>query len=252
MKIDRTVNKWFEETLTQIKANVRQIRQLDCLLIGVLHCARKYCNGIMLLLNNEHKMPAAALLRILCELYANLLWCFKVSDREGKAADDNAIYKRFRRWDYKGVIEHEKMLGNVSKVASGDYKQEIDKALNELEKGKAEFKNQCIRCMPDTAGIFRELRKDWVAEVYPRIYQYYSGAIHWDMKLIREMVQYHDHGGKIRCFSDPPSYKTSELLLYCISIGCDINRLLRRHYGFDSEQMQTEYESLSNGLQSRR
>ena len=250
MKIDRTINKWFEETLAQINANVRQIRQLDSLLIGVLHCVRKYCNGIILLLDNDHKMPAAALLRILCELYANLLWCFKVSDKEGKAADDNAIYKRFRRWGYKGVIEHEKMLGKVSEATSGDYKQEVDKALKKLEKSKAEYKNQGIRCMPDTAGIFRELRRDWAAEVYPRIYQYFSRAVHLDMKLIREMVQY--RGGQILCFSDPPSYKTGELLLYCISIGCDVNGLLRKYYGFDSEQMQTEYESLSNELQSRR
>ncbi len=250
MEIDKTINKWFEETLTQIKTNVRQVLKLDQLLIGVLHCARKYCNGIMLLLDNDHKMPAAALIRILCDLYVKMLWCFMASDKVDNPVDDDVISQRFRRWDYKGVIEHEKMLGKVSEVASGDYKQEVDKALKELEKSKAEYKNQGIRCMPDTAGIFRELRKDWAAEVYPRIYQYFSRAVHLDMKLIREMVQY--RGGKILCFSDPPSYKTGELLLYCISIGCDVNGLLRKHYGFDSEQMQTEYESLSNELQSRK
>lgn len=250
MDLDKTVNGWFEETFTQMKESGKLIRPLDLLLVGVLHCARKYCNAIIVLLHNHHKMPAAALLRILCELYVNLLWYFRVPDKGGTTADDDCIYRRLRRWDYKRVVEHERMLRNVRTVASGDHTQEVDKALKEIQKQKAEYKNQGLRCMPDTAGIFRELPKDWAGQVYPKIYQYFGRAVHLDLVLIREMVQHSP--GQIQCFSDPPSYGPNELLSYCINMGCDVNRLIRRHYGFDSEQIQIEYESLSNELQSRK
>jgi len=242
MEINETINKCFDETFAQIQKISKAPRELDTLLIGVLHCARKYCNAIFVLLGNEHKMPAAALLRILCELYVKMRWCFKVSDKADKPATGNIIFQRFRQWDYARVIENRKILRNISKIRSGDYKQQIDKALKEAEKSVANYKNQGLRCMPNTAKIFKELPEEWSREVYPWVYQNFSRAVHVDMKLIREMVRH--SGGQLQCFSDPPSYKTSELLLYCISMGCDINRLLRRHYGCDYDKMQCEYDTI--------
>ena len=246
MEKDRTINKWFDETLSQIKP----IRMLDLSLIGILNCARKYCNGILVLLGNHHKMPAAALLRILCELYVKVLWCFQESDKADEPDKDSIIFQRFQRWDYSRVVEQKKLLKNISSVSFGDYKQTIANILKGCEESIEKYKTQKLHCMPNAAQIFKDIPQAWGMEAYSKVYQRFSGAVHLDMGLMRETVQH--AGEQIQCFSDPPSYKTNELLLYCISIACDINSLLRRHYGWDSDEIQYEYDTIARELDKKK
>jgi len=244
--IAETVNQWFDETFAQVQKNVTQIRELDMLLVGSLNCARKYCNAILIVLGNDHRMPAAALLRILCELHVKMLWCLQARDgmkEEGK----DTIHHRFRRWDYQRVISHTKMLKNIGCGSSGDYKKEIDRVLERGDDQIAKYKSQGVRCMPDTAGLFKSLSGELGGdEVYPKIYQNFSAAVHIDMRLLRDMVQ--NSGNQIRCFADPPAYETNKLLLYCVSMGCDINGFIREHYGWDCANMRQELGMIDSQL----
>ena len=66
------------------------------------------------------------------------------------------------------------------------------------------------------------------------------------MHLIREMVQI--SGNKIVCFSDPPSLNTNKLLLYCCTIASDINRMIRRYYGWDCQNIQRGYKMIEQQI----
>jgi hypothetical protein len=250
MEVYQIIDNWFGNTFEQVKENVRPASQLDLFIAGVLFCARKYSKAILVLLNDGHKLPAEALLRVLCELYAKFFWCLNVR-ADTRIERIRKIHERFRRWDYSRLIQHRKILKNVQSACSGDFRLEIDKAMQEIEKGIETYNRQKLKCMPHTATIFKELPKDWESEVYPKIYQRFNSAIHLDMKIIRELVKYTEKEKKIICFDDIQG-NVQKLLSYCASMACDINRLIRSHYGWDSEQIKIEYESLSCKMQGKK
>lgn len=243
MQVDVMTNKWFDETFSQMQSRDEPARQLDPLVIGALHCGRKYCNGILVLLMNDHKMPAAALVRILFELYVKLLWCLQAPDKTDASAKDNC-YQRLRRWDYTRATEHRKMLRELSPAtqSSGDT-EGADEAIRKLDKYIERLKAEQLSKMPSVAELCRDLG----AELYPKVYRYFSRAVHLDMGLIRDMV--HVSGGELQCFSDPPNYyEKSKLLLCCISMGCDVNLVVRRHYGWSCDKMRQEHKALVKQL----
>ena len=78
MKIDETINKWFEQTFEKFQKEVRPQTENDLVLTGVLFASRKYVRAVLSLLSQKHALPAKALLRCLCELYVKIFWCLNV------------------------------------------------------------------------------------------------------------------------------------------------------------------------------
>jgi len=241
IEIDSTVDNWFRESLQLIKI----LTGADNLLASVLLCA-KHVISILLLLANNHKLPAQALLRVLCELYVKLVWSL---GRPKKLSKDD-IYKRFLRFDYTRVIKHKKILINLAK--SYPNSSDINTSLVKAEESIEYFKNQRVNALPDVAEIFRQVdkahaTKEWTEQIYPKIYQDFSGAIHSDMRILRQFAQY----DKIAPYNDDVEYPIDTLKLHCVSMACDINLVIRDEYeatGEISEQMQKEYKSIISKL----
>jgi hypothetical protein len=243
-QVRATMNRWFDDTFALAKDKAKPWRQRDALLVGVFQCGREYCDGILVLLMNDHKIPAAALLRVLHELCVKLLWCLHAPDKGDRPGTDNC-YERFRGWDYQRLIAHKKMLKRLSSTCCGSRKLSIDRTLEQLDDDIKRYESEHVRCMPDVARICEELSGmlpgTWM-NAYPEIYQFLSRAVHIDMGLVRQMVQV--SGKEVLCFPDTLQYDKPELLHCCVSMGCDINLMLRRHYGCDPGQMQQEHDLL--------
>jgi len=187
-QIAETINNWFEETFRQIQENAKPVRQLDLLTAGILICAWKYSKVILTLLDSGHKLPAQALLRILCELHIKSYWCLKVPDKD-RTDSEKETYERFTRWDYLSFVKQRGVLKRTQEVSSGDFGREVDKALTEVEERIATYKNRKLRCMPDTRGLFEELPQGYNTDVYPKVYARFSRAVHLDMKTIRDLAR---------------------------------------------------------------
>jgi len=249
VKVRGTVDKWFDETLSHVQARSERMRQLDTLLLGILHCAREYCNGILVLLlpEDRHRLPATALVRVFCEVCLKLLWCLQAPDKTD-SPDKDSCWQRLRRWDYQRARERKRMLEKLRDANCAALGGNLDEELEQAEQDVQEYKNKSLRCMPDVAGICKQLAKwqqGWAA-VYPECFQNFSRAVHLDMGLIRQMVQ--PSGNETRSFADPPMYDSATLLHYCLAMACDINLMVRRHYNGDCEEMQQEYNTLKEQL----
>jgi len=251
IEIDSIVGNWFEESLQLIKT-YPILTKADNLLAAVILCARKHTISILLLLANNHRLSAQALLRVLCELYVTLVWCLGLPEKLSK----DGIYKRFQRWDYSRVIRHKKILLNLAKAYpnSSDINASLDKAENSIE----DCKNRGVKALPDVAGIFnqvaqanKEKEKDWKEHIYPKIYQDFSSAIHSDMRILRQLVQY----DKIASYREDIDYSIDKLKSYCVSMAHDINIVIRDQYedtGGISDKMQKEYKSIIGKLTKSR
>jgi len=142
------------------------------------------------------------------------------------------------------------MLENLRKAGCGGQGAGADlrKELGEVDQAIREYENETLPCMPSVFAICEELerqQKGWAC-VYAEWYRYFSRAVHLDMGLIAQMVQ--PSGNQILCFADPPEYDSPTLLHYCLTMACDINHMVRRHYGWDPDDMQHEYESLGQKI----
>jgi len=251
MEVLGTVDKWFDDTFSHVQSTSQPMRQLDALLIGTLHCARKYCNGILVLLlpMHRHKLPAAALVRIFCEVCLKLLWCLQAPDKMD-SPDKDSCWQRLRRWDYQRARERKKLLEKLCAASCAGQRVGTDlaKMHREAEQDVQQYEKENLRCIPDIAGIctaLEEQQKGWFG-VYPEWFQNYSRAVHLDMGLVRQMVQ--PSGSQILCFADTPEYDSLTLLNCCLAMACDINHMIRRHYGWDPDDMQREYESLAQSI----
>ncbi len=260
MEIDEMLDKWFDKTFAMYQEKVHPPRGVDLLMMGVLRYSRHCSITIFLLLSQEVKLSTMVLLRVYLELYVKLCWCLKNDPNPQKNHKDE-VYDRFKRWDYKRLIEKKKLLKKELEVieesskpeAFKDRKSEICKAKKEADGEIEKYKRQKVKCIPDVWRILKELSEteyfqespEDILRIYPRLYQRFNQAIHPDMDFIRKMVI---NTGKAYVCSCDVNEDIRELKLYLLSMSCDINRMIRDFYGWDSAEMQKEYNLMVKQL----
>jgi len=243
-QIEEMTNRWFDETLSHMPKLSGSSWEVNTLIAGCFLCGRKYCKGIFSLLKNDHKLPAAALLRILCELDVKLLWCLQAPDKTDAVGSDSC-YQRFRRWDYLSLRENRTMFEEFRDLSSGSERLAADKKLQDLGKDIDSLKKEGLEPIPKVWCICKELStivSPDFAKVYPMIYRRFSWAVHLDLAVIKDLVD--DSGARVQFRDDADRYcKEGVLLSYCTAMGCDINLMVRKHYGWDCDEMLHEFRS---------
>jgi len=237
MNIDETINKWFYETSAQMQNHFKTADLIDMLCAAVLKVSSNYCNAI-LSLNNNHKMPAKALLRILCELTAKLVWCLFVSDKNEENPDD-IICKRIQRWAKYTLTENKKMLESLKNSMPDDRKTRL---VHDIESLKEQIENIEPSAMPAGTKIFEELTGLWKTGVYPVYYKQFNNAVHLDLQSLGGFIK--TEGNKIFCLDDSEE-NVDGLDGYCMDLAYHINYFIRKHYNWDISQAEKEYGSLS-------
>jgi len=243
MEIDETVNNWFGQTFENIQKEVRPVTENDILIVGVLFSARKYTRSVLLLLSQNHALPAKALLRILCELFVKVFWCLNVQD-SGKDVK-KTIHENFQRWDYSRLLQDKKLLSNLEKYVEGDFRGKVEDALKKADGDVADYKERPIKCIPSTADIFKELSANesiWNI-LYSEIYQNYSKAVHLDRNTFSRLVQCKND--RIMCYDDWDE-DINELYANCLRIACDTNILIRKHYDWPTGELRQECLNLTS------
>jgi len=184
MEIDETINKWFEKTFELIEQQLKTHKDIDLLLVSSLRTGERYCKATLLLLNNNYLSPAKALLRILSELIAKLLWCLIIPDN-GANRTNEIIQERIDRWKKSTALKLAKGLEEFSDVFSAN----INKIIEEAKRLRTFAKGINPKEMPNVNQIFKDLPNPWYEEIYPRIYWQFNSAIHPDLKMLGELIE---------------------------------------------------------------
>lgn len=259
MEIDNILDKWFDETFALYQKYVHPPRGVDLLIMGVLRYSRHCSITIFLLLRHEAKLSSMALLRAYLELYIKLHWCL-IKDQTSQKNHKDEAYARFRQWDFKRLIEQRNLLKKELEVIEGsskpesfkDRKSEICKAIKKADSFITENRTKGLKCIPDIWKMLNEISKDNtqrppedILRIYPSLYQRFNKSVHPDMEFIQKMVTYTGKAYICKCDVDED---IQELKLYLISMSCDINRMIRDFYGWDSAEMQNEYNLMVKQL----
>jgi hypothetical protein len=251
-QVSTKVNRWFDESISQLQAKNDPLRQLDSLLAGILHCARKYCDGIFSLLSNHHVMPSAALIRVLFEFQVKLFWCLQAPEKRDLPDQDNC-YQRFRQWDYTREKADRTLLTELREHSPVEERAEIDKVIQKLTARITQYESQGVKKsipkMPIMLGeLLRGVRGKGEHRMYAEIYRRFSREVHLDTHLARNVVDVSDR--HMRCLPNPLWYNEAELFSYGVAGARDINCAIRVHYGIDCSELQREYEDLVEEIAS--
>ncbi|MBN1975082.1 MAG: hypothetical protein JW787_15680 [Sedimentisphaerales bacterium] len=252
MEIDEILDKWFDVTFKMYQEKVHPPRQIDLLMMGVLRYSRHCSVTIFLLLSQQAKLSTMVLLRSYLELYLKFCWCL-INDSTSQKSYQDSVYDRFKRWDYKRLLEDRKRINKLLEITNDEYRLEICKAQKKAEDCIIEYKKQKLKCLPDIWQILKELSdskqfqnyQEVILKVYPDLYQKFNKAVHPDMEFIRKMVI--NTGNTYVCNCDV-SENIKELRLYLISMSCDINKMIRNFYSWDSAEIQNEYNLIVKQL----
>jgi len=227
--MDETINKWFDETFEKFQKEVRPSTENDLFLAGVLFASRKYVRAVLSLLAQKHALPAKASLRILCELYVKIFWCLNV---KGDTEEIKfAVHENFQSWDYSRLIEDKKLLMDMEKYATGDFKRDVQLSLEKAVRDLKDYKTRGIKRMESVASLCAELSRDpdkeAMKKIYPEIYRNYSRAVHIDRNTFSRLVR--GEGDRIMCYDDLDD-DINALYANCLCMACDINMLIRKYY----------------------
>jgi len=259
MEIDEILDKWFDKTFAMYQEKVRH-RGVDLLIMGVLRYSRHCSITTFLLLRQEVKLSSMVLLRVYLELYLKLSWCLITDSNSQKDRQDQA-YARLRRWDFQRLIEQRRLFKKELEVIEGsskpeafkDRRSEICEAIEKADRFIEENKTKGLKCIPDIWQMLKEISEteefqkspEDILRVYPRLYQRFSKAVHPDMDFIQKMVT---NTGEAYICSCDANEDIQGLKLYLLSMSCDINRMIRDFYGWDSAEMQKEYNLMVKQL----
>lgn len=245
METEDRVDNWFQTTFERTRECVKpSSEEIDRLILGVLLSAREYTQAVLCLLDRKHGLPAAALLRVLCELYVKIFWCLNAEGDREQVLD--AIHLNFQRWDYTRLINDIKLLEQRLKYITGELKAEVDRELRKARRGKKTYDTRQIKKMKDVASLCLELSQDGDTEampiVYTQVYRKYSRAVHLDKSTFSRIAKHEDD--TIICHDDWDD-AVEDLYKNCWCMACDINMLIRHHYGIE-EPLRQEYDKLTS------
>jgi len=238
MDIEKTVNKWFDETDTQMHQKIKGFTSIDGLCACVLQVAKNYSNAIFLLLRNKRELPAKALLRVLCELMVKLSWCLTVPDEQTKN-EEETVKEKIQRWEKYTLCNNIRILEKFKDVALGDDKKKIQDSIDKL-KTKQLFSNEKIKEIPKLLDIIGQLPGLFANEVYPLHYLQFNNAIHLDVTSLVDSYLNTDE------FSSQHISKGASLKKYCIAHAFHINSLILLNYDCVTTKIENEYHKTMN------
>ncbi|MBW8002884.1 MAG: hypothetical protein FVQ80_12825 [Planctomycetes bacterium] len=236
MEIDKTINKWFQETADEINANHKPDKPKYDLAANTLPLAHNYCNAVFILLDNDKKLPAMALLRILGELVFRLIWCLYKDNPQKESVD-----VRIQRWLKESYHQREKHLRKLHLAFPDqkDIKKELEYVKNEKEKIPYEFPGGNKGKKGNFYESLEELPPGYKDQLYLLLYSKHNIAIHIDMLVLSKLISQKEN---VRQFSgDFDDVDTGELKMRCMDCAFHIISYIRIVYDLNYEKVKAEY-----------
>lgn len=241
-KYSNTADKWFNETISNTTDTIPFLYECTG---AILVVAKKYTKAFFALIENDHILPAKAMLRILSELFIKLAYCI---DIENEDSNDAERIDKFKKWAYH--TENERLKGLKTCMKATDDKIELeyiqqgikekDDYLKQFSQSIAEnkfpstrdlFTGQKIKGLNSTSGHY----------FYLNNYFLYNNAVHLDMCSIGNLIK--KQGGTTLIKPDASDNKvnlTKNGLYQFMSIII----FIRKYYKQDTEKIIAEYDDI--------
>jgi len=131
------ISKWGEDTIATFEKSIKTYRSSDRLCITTLSVCSTYCNAIRALLQNGLRMPTKALLRVLFEVSAKVLWCLKERDTDGS---NSAVEKRMQRWEKESLRQKIKLAYDYQNIISDRNRDTLEQRVKEYKERQDQLK----------------------------------------------------------------------------------------------------------------
>lgn len=240
-RIETTTNKWFVETVSKVNAEITTDTPVDNVLSGVVPLAHNYCNAVFLLANNNHRLPAMALLRILGELALRVTWCMYGDNPKKEPLD-----VRIMRWLKTTNLEErkilEKLLPSVSPEEATEIKRTIQYLNDEIDENPHKFISALYNSLDELPPPYKE-------KIYRVLYLEFNRAVHPNLKLLYDLVRQEDR--KRMFSSDLEQVDTEVLKIYCMTQAFNVLAVTRVYYDWDYKGMKSEYLAIKKDFASR-
>jgi len=240
-KYSNTVDKWFDETINN--AGTRPI--LDEYLVAILVVAKKYTRAFFTLIENNHILPAKAMLRILGELFIKLAYC---TDIEDEKSNDNERINRLKRWAYH--TENGRLKGLKACLKATENQSElgyIQQCIKEKEDYLKQFPPSIVEDkFPSTCLLFTGRKIGGLDSLsghyfYLKNYFLYNNAVHLDMCSIGNLAKKQDGATFIEPDASDNKVSLVKTGLYQFML---IVLFIRKYYNQETGDIIAEYDDV--------
>jgi len=235
MKVEETVNRWFENAqnrMVQISQSDNNFTTSFCsVAISVM---KTYCSAIGFLIDNEFRLPAMALLRVISEFFVKFLWCIK-------PRNDVEVRNRFHSWENTTAEKKLNLFDGILKSKVGLNEQELTR-INQLKDEALKIKNSKRDRMPKITGkgsLFEEVSSFFGTDVSAPLYRQYCATAHIDTSVLSGFLVPTDKGIGIKSDLDE---NLAMLKDRCLNFAYMFLIVLYKMYGWDIENIKNEYE----------
>lgn len=230
MGIDETINRWIDESKALLQGlNLPKCRT-DEMILSSISLIDNYLNNVLMILDRGSRLPAMALLRVLGEFVAKLIYCIKGSE--------SGVNERVDSWEKTSLKKRKKFYENIIDRYSGcDHKKIqkwIDKTEDEIDKINVDE-------LPNTADIFEKVfgKKHPVGRA--GMYLQYLSAVHLDLETLERTKK---RGATGIEYMGDVEYEIEGLKFECLTHVYIFFKHLYEYYNLDFQKIQNEYKIL--------
>jgi hypothetical protein len=225
MKIDKIINKWFEEAKAKLSGGKTYYTQsgldVDSLCLGVVALLENYVHSVLSLLNAGKKLPAKALLRVISDMSIKCMWCLK-----GLEKDLEEFSKRLDIWRRYSLSKDKKRMQAEIDRLEQNYDNSVSQLVGRLKRFVEILEKEGISNNEKMPSIW-DMREIWENQAdmnFDALYRRFHQGIHPDW-MVLQLLKKKD-GDKILYEADIEE-STEGLKKFCLMI---LGYLLRAIY----------------------
>ncbi len=181
MCIFEKINKRYDDAIDVLVKN-KHLTSNDYYNIctSALKLSKSYCESSLMLLENEHELPAMALLRIQAELGAKFTWII-----EGKKKGEEEFTHRLDKWKHKTLQEWIRLQKDSVGIFPPDKKGDEEKKIKEKENCLKKLKDRTKGNMPNDRDLIQSMYGTDEKVLHGAgMYRQFHFAVHPDLRTI--------------------------------------------------------------------
>ena len=226
--------RWVNDTISLFEKEIKTDSALNHLCITSLTVSLTYCMATKTLLRDGFRMPSKALLRVLFELGAKLVWCVVMPEGE-KDPKADIISGRIERWAKSSLHQDVTFLEAIINCLPHENRAEAENRLSQSKK-----QMEILKCkeMPKLRQILRQLTDVWNKQLYTQCYLQFNNAVHLDISSLGRQEKEGTDRTTVLCDDND---NVEQLMQYCMSLEHIILWIIRHNYGWETDKMDMDF-----------
>jgi len=237
MEIDETINKWFKEIENKLKESALSKNNIDQMVNASLGLVDNYLNNAMRILQQDSKLPAMALLRVLNQFSSRVVWVLIGHNR-----NENELQNRFKQWEKDSYIKEMGLCKKIVKFYEGNEKTQFENTIKTYKQEINKLKTAGVKELPPPEQILEEVfgTRQIATGQYSRLHQ----AIHPDLLLLGETIK---NNGTSYMYNGDVDEKIDDLKFECLICAHRFFKEICRYYKLDllSRKIENEFKMLT-------